>query len=243
MRRRQFLKTAGATALGAGVLSGVAAAEHYDVQPDHVSISYDQDYLEQYCPELVFSADARQKFLDLFGWVARSPEYDTDVCVYWADYSHQEGLIGNLDSHYGDTEPLQVEVNSETGEVERVRASIYHWIKGEGTASEVSMKDGRPHLQVVDPWHQYTAAAAAGIVPEVEDLTAVFEDWLDDGLEESLHPGSSTNPWVMQTRDSWWREASFSILGTEIATWPSTDEMIVSAYKMAGIGQVGSLED
>jgi len=207
--------------------------KHFDVQPEHVTISYDQEMLEQYRPELVFSEDSRNKFLGLYGWVARSNEYDTDVCVFWCSYSHQEGWLGNLDSHYGDHEPLQVEVNSETGDIERVRASVYHWIKGEGPASEISMKDGRPHLEVVDPWHQYTAATSAGILPQVKDLTAVFEDWLDDGLEDALHPGSSTNPWSMRTRGDWWRR-EYGV---------STNALLVSATKTAGIGEVGSLED
>ncbi len=233
MHRRQFLKATGATALGAGVLSGTALAAHYDAQPEHVTISFDQSYLEQYRPELVLSADAREKFLGMYGWVATSPEYDTNVCVYWCSYSHQEGWLGNLDSHYGDHEPLQVEVNSETGDIERVRASVYHWIKGETLASEASLKDGRPHLEVVDPHHQYTAATSAGILPEVEDLTAVFQDWLDDGLEDALHPGSSTNPWSMEVRGDWWRR-EYGV---------STNALLVSATKAAGIGEVGSLED
>ena len=95
------------------------------------------------------------------------------------------------------------------------------------------MKDGRLHLEVVDPWHQYTAATAAGILPEVKDLTAVFEDWLDEGLKDSLAPGTSTNPWTMQARGDWWRrEYGFS-----------TNALLVSATKKAGIGEVGSLED
>ncbi len=235
MRRRQYLKTAGATALGAGVLSGRALAEHYEVQPEHVSISFDQSTLERYRPELVFSDDSREKFLGMYGWLVSSNEYDTDIAVYWCSYSYQEGWIGNLDSHYGDHEPLQVEFNSETGDVERVRASVYHWIKGETVASEASLKDGRPHLEVVDPWHQYTAASAAGILPEVKDLTAVFQDWLDGGLEESLAPGTSTNPWSMQTRGDWWRRGEYSGI--------STNALLVSAAKGAGIGEVGTLED
>jgi len=236
--RRDYLQRAGTTlatsgVTGAVVLAGVAAAAHYDAQPEHVSLTYDQSYLEQYRPELVLSSDAREKFLGLYGWVATSPEYDTNVCVYWCSYSHQEGWIGNLDSHYGDHEPLQVEVNSETGDVERVRASVYHWIKGETLASEASLKDGRPHLKVVDPWHQYTAASSAGILPEVEDLTAVYQDWLDDGLEDALHPGSSTNPWSMEARGDWWRR-EYGV---------SKNALLVSATKVAGIGEVGSLED
>lgn len=190
-------------------MSGIATAEHYDAQPSHVSLTYDKPTLEKYRPELVFREEAREKFIGLYGWVATSPEYDTGICVYWASYTHQDGVSpfwGMLsDSHLGDHEPIQVEWDRDTGEVKCVRASIYHWTKGEVPGHEAAMNGTNPHLEVVSPWHQYTAATRSGVLPEVKDLTEHFEGWLDNGLEEPLEPGTSTNPWSMATRSHWWR--------------------------------------
>jgi len=61
---------------------------------------------------------------------------------------------------------------------------------------------------------------------DLGDLTAVFEDWLDggidgDGMEEDLAPGAVVNPWTMNSRESWWRHStggtSFNELYVKVA--------------------------
>lgn len=236
--RRDVLRTAG-SALAAGatvaLLTGPSAAEHMDEPGENITLEYDVDTLETYRPRLVLPTEAREKFNSLYGWVARSPDFETDVCCYWASYTHQEGLLGNLDSHFGDHEPVQVEVGSDTGDVERVRASVYHWMKGEVTADAAPMYDEtHPHLRVIEPWHQYTAPnpADSGAFFDVEDLTAAFPRWLDNGLEEDLHPGSTTVPWRMRDRESWWRDTVGSF---------SVDAAVVSAARRIGLDQEGDL--
>lgn len=237
--RRDFCRATASTAkvgvpsalvLGA---AGVVAADHFDARPAHVTISYDQDELETYRPHLTFQGNERQNLIGLYGWTATSPEHGTDVHCYWCSYYHQDGWLGNLDSHEGDHEPIQVEVDSETGDVVRVRASVYHWMKGEQRAETVPMDGKHVRLEVVSPWHQYTAADPSDSVYklDVKDLTAVFQSWLDNGLESALLPGSTTNPWIMESEDSWWR-------GTAGAQF---DAAMVKAARGVGIGEEGSL--
>jgi len=54
----------------------------------------------------------------LYGYVARSNEYETDMLCYWAQLTHQDGLPGvRADSHLGDHDPIFVFVDSESGDV------------------------------------------------------------------------------------------------------------------------------
>ncbi|NHX37621.1 MULTISPECIES: hypothetical protein [Halolamina] len=233
MRRREYLQAAGAVAVGSTVFSASALAEHFDAKPDDVTLEYDESVLERYRPELVMPAAAEEKFIGLYGWVTRSEERETNVAVYWASYSHQEGWLGNLDSHYGDHEPVYVFFDDDG--VTQVIASIYHWIAGRAPGAEIPLVDDtHPQLRVIKPWHQYTAAGQPGEFFDVDDLTTVFDSWLDNGLEESLAPGSVTNPWTMRSRPDWWRRgtAGFSINAT-----------LVDAMMSVGVGDVGSLSD
>lgn len=232
--RRAFCRAAGAAALGAAVVPTRAAADHFDARPSHVSITYDEPVLDRYKPHLAMSYDARQQLIGMYGWIASSPEYDTDVCVYWCSYTHQDGY-GDRDSHYGDHEPVQVEVDSQTGDVTRVRASIYHWIKGEALAESVPMQGDNPQLRIIDPWHQYTAASSADSPQafDVRDLTSEYQGWLDNGLEQDLVRGASTNPWIMRRESDFWRGRFFGV---------SLDAAYYRIGMALGRGTVGSLE-
>jgi len=217
-------------------VSSPAAATHMEEPGENVTLEYDQSTLDTYRPRLVLPSESREKLLGLYGWVARSEDYDTDVCVYWCSYSHQEGWIGNLDSHWGDHEPLHVVYDSQSGEVRRVRASVYHWVKGEVTVNGAPMYDDtHPHLRVFEPWHQFTAArpADSGTFYDVEDLTETYPRWLSNGLEESVHPGSSTVPWRMSDREHWWRDRALGV---------SLDASLVALARSAGIDEEGQLQ-
>lgn len=243
MYRREFLQASGATAATvAGVsAAGTVAADHDDSQPDDVTIFYDKDYLETYAPLLELSQRARELLIGLYGWVARSEQYDTDVLVYWTSYLKQdasragEWLLGGIDGHLGDHEPVQVEVDRDSGEVVTVRASIYHWIKGEVPVAEAPMQDRRPMLSVVDPWHQYTAATPDAPLQDlsVRNLGDEWDSWLANGLEENVLPGASRNPWQMRSQPDWWREGTFGV---------SVDRVRVDLARSLGIDEVGSLE-
>lgn len=236
--RRQFVRSgAGLAVAGAALTTAqTATASHLDGPGENVELVYDQDMLEAYQPRLVFPTEAREKLIGLYGWVARSADEDTDVCCYWARYTHQDGLFARFDSHHLDHEPVQVEVDSETGDVRRVRASVYHWLKGEVRPSEELLYDGtHPHLRVISPWHQYTAAGLVddGVFVDVEDLTGEYESWLKNGLEEDLYPGATTVPWRMQSRDHFWQDTLAGI---------SVTATVLSAFRTAGIDEAGSLE-
>ena len=226
--RRAFLSRLGAAGMavaGLTTLSGPAAALARDeYKPDHVTLSYDQALLERYRPRLVFEDDSRDQLIGLYGWYATSPEFDTDVAVYWASYTHQTGVT-DFDSHYGDHEPLYVFVNSTTGEVQRVVYSAYHWLKG----TTVTDRE-HPQFAVIHPWHHYIQTTTEGVLVGVDDLHSVFDSWLTNGLEEDLATGSVVNPWSMLSRGDWWRRGSFGL---------SRGELLASVYYRLGLHDAG----
>lgn len=252
MERRTFLQatggavataaTVGTATTGLALSTGTVVADHDASQPEAVTIYYDQDYLEAYRPLLDLSYEADQLLIGLFGWVATHDQLDTNVCVYWTSYTKQnalrvgEWLLGGIDGHVGDHEPVQVEVDADTGDVERVRASVYHWIKGETTAASAPMEGTNPRLEVIDPWHQYTAAKPDATVQElpVENLGDKWDAWLANGMEESVLPGASRDPWQMRQESDFWRQGAFG--------FRSEERLRVDAARSLGIDTVGSLE-
>lgn len=244
--RRDFCRGLAVGGVTLGLGATVAMASHADTQPDHVTVAYDESQLDTYVPELVFPPAAEEKFLGLYGAWCTSTEYDVDAAVYWASYTHQEGLspfYGLVsDSHRGDHEPCFVFVDSD-GEVVQIIASIYHWMAGKVPAADAALVDEtHPHLQVIKPWHQYTAVrdGAVGTRPDVLDLTEAMPSWLRNGLEESLAPGAGLyNPWVMRQpdRESWWRRESTFGLQTK-----SFNQYLVETMASLNVGQLGSLE-
>lgn len=214
--RRELLASGAAVAVGAGLAGRArgAAPARAEYVPSHATIEYDEDLLLKYRPRLQFSGDEYQKFLNLYGWVATSSELETDVMVYWAEYTHQTG-VSEYDSHDGDHEPIYVFVRD--GTVDKVVYSAYHWLRA--TSYAPALDDTHPLFRVVEPWHQYTRTETPGRLTTIGDLTAVFDQWLGDGLEDSVAPGTVVNPWLMTRRDHWWRRnfAGFSIDATYVS--------------------------
>ncbi len=238
--RRDVLRT-GAGVAAASVTVGTATAQaeydHWQAQPDHVTLSYSEPTLVDYAPRLVLSQEAREKWRGLWGWTATSPEYDLDYHVYVALFTHQDGVgsLGQLlsDSHVGDTEWAYVLADPETGETRRVIYDAYHWVAGRQGSSSITMDGQQPVGAVVSPWHFFRFSGvdtdAATAFDEVDDLTAEFEALLSNGLAESLEPGTVTNPATMQARNHWWR----STIGEF-----STDALLAQA--VYSIGWVGA---
>lgn len=236
--RREVLAGLGTAAAGSVAVVGTASGSHPDRQPEHVSITYDSSTLERYKPLLDIEPADRKKLVGLYGWLAESPEYDTAVCVFWCSYTHQEPpWWAPTTGHYGDHEPVAVEFDPDSGDVVRVRASIYHWIKGEITGSAMPLDGTNPTLRVVNPHHQYTAQPDAEQTSsfEVQDLTANFESWLTNGLEESLQVGACYEPWIMREESDWWAPGKFGL--------SSTEQIQARAARSAGFGVVGDLSD
>lgn len=216
-------------------LAGRAVASHPDAVPEHVSLEFDKAILEAYRPRLQ-TANLSVKPNALYAWSAYSAEYDLDWHVYWASYSHQEGVSG-IDSHYGDHEPCYVGVDSESGEVEQIIYSGYHWLAARAPRSAITFDGQHPCLDVIEPWHQYALASEAeGQLVAVKDLGAAiddadsdqtaFEAWLANGLEEDLDVGSVVNPQTMTRRPDWW--------ATGTAGLPSLNNIYVRALLAAG---------
>jgi hypothetical protein len=232
--RRQFLTTLGAGAVGSVALSTPATASHPERQPDHVTVAYDENWLKTYQPLLAFEGDGLDKLIGLYGLRATSPEYDTDVAVFWADYTNQQGWIGP-DSHYGDTEPCYVFVDSDTGDVVEVRASVYHWLADSGSPPGLPLEDKRPRLGVIAPHHQYRAAREDEntVTVTLRNLVDAYDTWLANGMEQDVAVGAVLNPWLMQSRESWWGEGrlGYNFNGALVAFWARV-----------GVGTVGTLE-
>jgi hypothetical protein len=235
--RRTVLRAAAAAgvslAAGSRTAAAQAASSPFDT-PDAVTISFDRERLDRYAPYLQLSEADEERFLGLYGWVAESERRDTDVLVYWAEYVNQVApWYAPGTGHWGDREPVAVEVDPDTGELVTVRASIYHWIKGELPADAVARTGTHPRLRVIDPWHQYTAAAPGrGQRREVLDLRDRWQAWLDNGLDEAVVPGASRNPWVMRSEPDWWQSGEFGI---------DVDVRVLRLARRLGFGAAGSL--
>lgn len=224
--RRGFLKASSAVAVGSVAVAGATrsvAAAHYDAKPEYVTLDYDQSVLESYRPSLV-TRDIEQ-VPSLYGMVARSTEYDSSVCVYACEYEFQDGVSpfpGTLsDSHLGDHEWFYVEIDEGTNEVVSATWTAYHWYAGRSQAPGLPMDGTHVKAHIVHPWHQYYLTSEIGGLFDVQDLTAVFQSWLDNGLEESLQPGTVVEPWTMlgpDGRTNWWRD-NFAGFSTRATLW------------------------
>jgi len=237
--RRDVLRGAAGVAAASMTVGTVTAQEesdHWQAQPDHVTLAYSEPTLVDYAPRLVLSQEAREKWRGLWGWTATSEEYDLDYHVYVALYTHQDG-VGSLgkflsDSHVGDVEWAYVLADSETGETQRVIYDAYHWVAGRQDASSITMDGQHPVGAVVDPWHFFrfsgVDADSATAFDEVDDLTEEFGGLLSNGLDESLEPGTVTDPATMQARNHWWRSAVGDF---------SSDALLASAvYQLGWVG-------
>lgn len=211
LTRREFLARSGTAAalVATGGLAGRSSATehapHWREKPDHVTIDYSQSSMEKYRPRLeIHHLDVEPTAF--YGWRASSPEHETDAYVYFLKFPTQRG-ISALDSHMHDREPFYVFVDEDSGDVQEVVYSGYHWFRAGNTQPPT---DGDTHVtaRVVHPHHHYVLSSASAIREDVpvESLVDEFDIWLSNGWGESLHPGAATNPWVMRSRESWWRE-------------------------------------
>lgn len=225
LNRRAFCRWTAALAVGSVAATRPAAADHFDHQPDHVTLSFDRSFLERYRPRLDLSA-VKQNPDDtvpgaMFGWKASSPEHETDVAVFFAEYPYQQGILPTgSDSHFGDHEPFYVFVDATTGEVREVVYSAYHWLRGRTPTPSIY---NQTHVEatVVSPWHQYALGSVTdGEYVAVEDLTSAFPDWLnDEDWHDHLEPGVVVNPWRMAGADGrqhWWREGSDGVSANQL---------------------------
>jgi len=231
LTRREFLQSAGtATALVAtGGLAGRSSASghtaHWEAKPDHVTLDFEQAAMETYRPRLeIHHLDVEPTAF--YGWRASSPEHDTDAYVFFLKFPTQRGL-GPFDSHLHDREPFYVFVDPSDGTVQEVAYSGYHWFAARNTSPPT---DGDTHVtaRAVNPHHHFVLSSESAIREDVavESLVDEFDIWLSNGWGESLAPGAATNPWLMRSRESWWREKDWK---------DSVALAIYDAYRLAGL--------
>jgi hypothetical protein len=215
--RRSALRTAGfVTAASAAVATGshraAAASPVTDATPDHVTREFDETLLNRYKPYLVTRDLGSNTPNALFGYVARSPEFDYTMCVYWAEYDFQRGVALGYDSHFGDHEPVYVRVDEETDELVDVAYSAYHWLRGWSATPVLAQGSGaHPLLHVVDPWHHYFLTAEEGVDVDLAHLDdTTLEAWFDNGWNDAIHVRTLAVPWVMggaDGRSDWWKDS------------------------------------
>ena len=213
--RRGFLAVSGATAASVATLGQFprsASADgnypHYDAQPDHVTLDFPST-MEDYVPR-VQTHHLTVQPQGWWGWRATSPEHDTDVYVYFLKFPTQRGF-SRWDSHLHDREPFYVFVDGQTGEIEKIIATGYHWFS---FTDEDPPTDGtNPRAKPVDPHNHFVLVSEDEEVLlediDVNDFRDEFDVWLANGWDESLHPGAARNPWLMESREHWWRDTDW----------------------------------
>ncbi|WP_123619164.1 hypothetical protein [Halorubrum sp. CSM-61] len=224
-RRDAVAKAGKALTGGMGILavSGSATASHGDTKPDHVTISEDIGWLSYYSPMLDLRHVPIENHPQLLGWRFSSPEYETEVGVYMAEYAVQDDVL-TLTSHAGDHEFVYVFVDRETGEVDHVAYTAYHWLQGYVTNPNVNTEDGGAHptLMVAPTYHNYvpqSSATSSSILLDVDSLgdpgerTGPLYQWLSNGGESSLATGAVHEPWNLSrhgTMTDWWSREGIS---------------------------------
>lgn len=216
MRRRELLRRGGAAAVAAPAaaltLTQHASAEHPDSQPPYVSLTYDESLINQYQPLLLLHGveERPQAFHAVY---CESAESDLDVVVGFHYYLTQKGA-STQDSHLGDREPVYVYVDSATGEPVKVQYSAFHWYENTAHWDDIQA-DGsgkRPYLRVVPKHHHHRTYDGFVDSDEATDLPLrnlleSYPGWLDNGLEDEIHPGVVYNPQEeMQHRQYWWAD-------------------------------------
>lgn len=220
--RRAVLRCAGRVGVAAAggapvVASRRGAADHFESVAG-VSRSFDETLLDDVRPLLdVRDTDGVPK---LYGFVARKDGERTTACVYFAEWTRQQG-VSTADSHLGDHEPLYVFADEEGDPTaEEVVYSGYHWLAA-SVDDPATDGDGHPTFGVVAPWHHYVHApnldAADGSLLDVRHLSDdLFAGWLDQGFEDDLEPGAVLDPWTMRRRAWWWRD---TVGGVSLKAW------------------------
>lgn len=216
--RRTFLRrvvtpssTVAGLALGAtGISRANVVAED---RPAHVSRRYDESLLQEFKPYLVTRDLGSNTPNALFGFVARSTEFDHTMLVYWAEYDFQKGVVLGYDSHFGDHEPVYIRVDEAANEIVDISYSAYHWLRGYTPLPPVDSDTGNhPLLHVVDPWHHYYTTAEEGVDVDLTELTdETLQAWWDNGWDEAIHLRSLSVPWVMAGSDGrkdWWQDSA-----------------------------------
>ncbi len=198
--------------------SDYTAQLDWRAKPESVAISFDEGYLKRHQPMLMMAPTTREQNKGIYGYVAKSPDRDTDALCYWSQLTHQNGLpFVNSDSHLGDHEPIYVFVNSDDGSVEEIVYSAYHWFAGseEITTPATQLASSRanepthPVLSVSEQWHNYSYDAdASGAFTTLKSWPEVRSSWVNNGFFNPANVAAIENPWKMRDLSGWWEQGS-----------------------------------
>lgn len=206
-----IFKAIGVLILVAGLSSmiitvAVADSTVEENRPDHVTCEYNESTLEDYQPKLTINHLDIQP-TTVYAEYCSSPEHDTDVAMYWAYYPVQEG-ISSADSHRLDREPIYVFINEDTGDVDKVVYTGYHYIKATNVNPDI-VDTKNTTFEVAKPHHHYTdiGVDAYGEYPSLSDFSTVHDYWYKNGWE--ANPTVTANPYEIQYTTSWWSNDSY----------------------------------
>jgi len=209
MRRRDvaYLPAIGAVLAGAvGRSTAQTDTDWQEETPEHVTIAFDEDWLTRYQPLLVTRGISQSNILGLYGMRASSGEWDVDVGIYSMSYATQDGTLAppvGFDQHFGDHEWFYTFVGDDG--LEEIAYAAYHWIAGRASGEDIpTFEDDHPKARVDERWHNYYLTDEEGSFQDLNDLTEVFQGWLNNGMAEHLYLPAVTRPVVMRSRESWW---------------------------------------
>lgn len=229
--RRQYLQTIGITTATLAT-AGVVSADHravYEDQPEYVDLVYDQTVLETYNPYMVLRT-LDIKPTDVYGWVATSTERETNMACYWVYYVSQQGAT-SADSHQTDREPVYVEYDPDTGNVQSVHVDGYHYMLRSYPSVELE-GETHPTLHVVNPWHFYRETTEVGETLTVEDMHEKYGPWIDNGW--NVHRRSVVDPWTVTSRGHWWPDAVGSVSPNAVYWGAMLDVARISGSNIGG---------
>lgn len=237
LTRRQFAVSAGAAVASTVTLSRSSRTTtettyQWQNDGDRITREFDEDELRAYLPYFDIESEDLEQLIGVYGWIARSPDHNTDAYYYWLRYSHQDaaadrmgfldravGLLSS-DAHLWDHEPSVIYANRRTGEVEKAIVTGYHHypleVSGENAPlveDYVSGLETHLALHVVPPWHHYMLADT-GDVADVTNHVSLnsFIDVRDSWERRDVFANSNSlaidNPWTLADKrvESWWDE-------------------------------------
>jgi len=187
--------------------------QEWSAKPEKADIEWDEYRLRKYRPKLVMDDETKKRFDGLYGYVATSPERETDVLCYWSKVKRTESLpagTSKLGSSIGDHDPIYVFVNSETDELERIVYSAYNLEaaevqpdEGDLDPSDLSDEPTRATFTLVSGWnhYRYTPDATGAYQYELKSWPEVRPTWLDNNF--GMDAAAVEDPWQLTSTNDW----------------------------------------
>ncbi len=194
-------------------LVNYTTAQDWSSKPDSVEITFDEQRLRKYQPKLKMSDATGKRFDGLYGYVATSPDQDTDVLCYWSKVKRVAEIDWiddtKLGSGLGDHDPIYVFVDSETGDIQRIVYSTYHLGAAEARPSEDELETSEysdepthPTFTVADRWHHFNYTPdATGHLTELKSWPEVRSTWANNNFGPDA--AAVQDPWQLTSTNDW----------------------------------------